>query len=57
MHNLISFNQLTASRHNKPTPEKFVDQYELMDSYFECLTECDESAQSCKRICKTLFAT
>jgi len=57
MHNLISYNQLAAWKQIEPTLEEFIDQHELMNSYFECLTECDEDTQSCKRICRQILAT
>ena len=55
MHNLISYNQL-AYWHpiSKQTTE---EDNELMEDYFECLTECDEDTQSCKRICRAILTT
>jgi hypothetical protein len=56
MHNLISFNQLAAWNHLEETIEKSIDEHELMNSYFECLTECDEDTQSCKRLCRSMLS-
>jgi hypothetical protein len=54
MHNLISFNQL-AYWH---TVEKNImdNSDDLIADYFECLTECDEDAQSCKRVCRSILS-
>ena len=56
MHNLISFNQLAAWSNLEETIDKFIDDHELMNSYFECLTECDENTQSCKRLCRSMLS-
>ena len=47
MHNLISFNQLTAQ-------DKETDN-DLIAEYYECLIECSEQQNICKRICKEVF--
>ncbi len=47
MHNLISHNQLAGSK---------VDPHnDLINEYYECLIECDEDQQTCKRICKEVL--
>jgi len=56
MHNLISFNQLAGWKKIENTLDEFIDQHEIMNSYFECLAECDEDQQSCKRICRKLLS-
>ena len=44
MHNLISYNQLAGSN---------IDPHDdLITEYYECLIECEEDQQTCKRICK-----
>ena len=55
MHNLISHNQLAAWGGLEKTVDYFIDQNELINSYFECLTECDEDTQSCRRTCRNLL--
>jgi hypothetical protein len=57
MHNLISYNQLAGWKRIEKTLGEFIDQHEIMNSYFECLTECDEDTQSCRRICRKLLST
>jgi hypothetical protein len=57
MHNLISYNQLAGWKRVENTLDEFIDQHEIMNSYFECLTECDEDTQSCRRICRKLLTT
>ena len=52
MHNLVSFNQLAGSRHPEAT---FDPHNDLIDEYYECLIECDESQSVCKRICKEVL--
>ena len=55
MHNLISYNQLAAWKNLENKVDDFIDQHELMNSYFECLTECDDDQQNCKRICRNML--
>ena len=57
MHNLISFNQLAAWKKLEPTVNEFIDQHELMNDYFNCMIECDDDQQSCKRICRAMLST
>ena len=51
MHNILSHNQL-AEWNLEDTPDAEAD---LMNDYFDCLIECDDTQQSCKRICKKLL--
>lgn len=54
MHNIISHNQLAYwTKIKDPTKQETTDK---IDDYFECLTECDDSTQSCKRICRLILA-
>ena len=55
MHNLISYNQLAAWNNLEKRLDEFIDENEVINAYFECLTECDENSQSCKRICRSLL--
>ena len=52
MHNLISFNELAFSYHKE---DKLEEMNDSINDYFECITECDDTTQSCKRICKELL--
>jgi hypothetical protein len=56
MHNLISFNQLAAWKQLKPTVNEFIDQHELMNDYFNCMIECNDNQQECKRICRSILS-
>jgi hypothetical protein len=48
MHNLISYNQLSSS--------KYESRNDLVEEYYECLIECDDNQNTCKRICREVFA-
>jgi len=52
MHNILSRNQL-AEWNLEDTSD--THEADLMNDYFDCLIECDETQQSCKRICKKLL--
>jgi len=56
MHNLISYNQLAGWTKLEKTIDEFTDQHELMNDYFNCLIECDDNQQSCKRICREMLS-
>jgi hypothetical protein len=56
MHNLISYNQLSGWVKLQKTIDEFTEQNELMNDYFNCLIECDENQQSCKRICREMLS-
>ncbi len=55
MHNLISYNQLAAWKNFETTVDEFIDQHELMNDYFNCIVECDDDQQNCKRICRDML--
>ena len=56
MHNLISYNQLAGWIKLEKTIDEFTEQNELMNDYFNCLIECDENQQNCKRICREMLS-
>ena len=56
MHNLISYNQLASWNHLEKTIDQFTEEGELMNDYFNCLIECDDKQQECKRICKLILS-
>jgi hypothetical protein len=56
MHNLISYNQLAGWIKLEKTIDEFTEQNELMNDYFNCLIECDENQQYCKRICREILS-
>jgi hypothetical protein len=55
MHNLISYNQLAGWEHFEETVERSNEQNDLVNDYFNCLIECDDEKQTCKRICRELL--
>jgi hypothetical protein len=52
MRNIVSFNELAFSYQNE---DKLEEMNDSINNYFECITECDDTTQSCKRICKELL--
>ena len=46
-HNLVSYNQLAGS-YEDPHDNK-------LNEYYECLIECNDNQQTCKRICKDVL--
>ena len=55
MHNLISFNQLAYSKQNLNQLQSDDDDSRIND-YFQCLTDCDDDTQTCKRVCRLVLA-
>jgi len=55
MHNLISRNQLAEWNHLSTTFSQSQIEADLVNDYFDCLIECDEDQQTCKRICRSLL--
>lgn len=55
MHNLISYNQLAEWNHFEETVDRCNDELDLVNDYFNCLIECDDEKQVCKRICRSLL--
>ncbi len=49
---MISFNQLAEWTEFDSSQDE-----NLVNDYFDCLIECDDSQQSCKRVCKDLLIT
>ena len=56
MHNLISYNQLASWNNLENTLDGFIEQEELINDYYQCLIECDDHQQECKRICKSILS-
>ena len=52
MHNLVSYNQLAGWNH---VEEAEPDHESAVNDYFQCLIECDDTANVCKRICKEML--
>ena len=53
MHNLISYNQLAGW---KQFDDNKNAQTELVNDYFNCLIECDDNQQVCKRIFRDILS-
>ncbi len=51
MHNAISKNQLADWNHM----DHATMQDQLLDDYYECLVECVDEQNSCKRVCKEIL--
>ena len=57
MHNLISYNQLASWNHLEKTINEYIEQDELINDYYQCIIECDDNQQACKRICRSILLT
>ena len=55
MHNLLPYNQLAEWKHFEETVDRCNDELDLINDYFNCLIECDEDQQTCKRICRNML--
>ena len=56
MHNLVSYNQLAEWKHFEKTVDQCTDELDLINDYFNCLIECDDDQQTCKRICRNMLS-
>ena len=60
MHNLISYNQLAGWKQSVESLstdiDKLNDQSDLLNDYYNCLVECDDNQQTCKRICRSILS-
>ena len=54
MHDLVSYNQLAGWKPNI-TEKEAIDTESAINDYFQCLTECDDNASVCRRICSDVF--
>jgi hypothetical protein len=54
MHNLVSYNQLAGWKGRVAEIEERTHESAIND-YFQCLTECDDNAAMCRRICKEVL--
>ena len=53
MHNPRSLNELAFSYQKEDKLQEISN--DSINDYFQCITECDDTTQSCKRICKELL--
>jgi len=56
MHNAISYNQLASWKHLDKTLDDYIEQNELINDYYQCLIECSDDQQACKRICRRILS-
>jgi hypothetical protein len=56
MHNVISYNQLASWKHLDKTLDDYIEQNEQINDYYQCLIECRDNQQECKRICRSILA-
>jgi hypothetical protein len=57
MHNLISYNQLASWKQLETTINEFTEQNEMINDYYQCLIECDDNQQECKRVCREVLSS
>jgi hypothetical protein len=57
MSNLIPYNQLVSWNHLEKTLDDFIEQSEIINDYYQCLIECDDKQQECKRVCKAILSS
>ena len=53
MHNLISFNELAFWHEFEDETKE--DMNRAIADYFECLTECNDDTQTCRRVCRSIL--
>ena len=53
MHNLISYNQLAYWYSNESYDKE--NENDLISEYFDCLTDCDEDTQTCRKVCRRIL--
>ena len=60
MHNLISHNQLAGWKQSverlKVTLDRSMEEFDLINDYYNCLIECDDDQAVCKRICRRILS-
>ena len=59
MHNLISYNQLAGWKQSvlrlEKTLDRTLEEADVINDYYDCLIECDESQATCKKICREIL--
>ena len=55
MHNILSRNQLDEWRHFEETVDDLESELNRINDYYECLIECDDDQDTCKRICREVL--
>jgi len=59
MHNLVSHNQLAGWKDSfqqlNTTSDRTMDEADVINDYYDCLIECDDTQSMCKRICREVL--
>jgi len=55
MKNLVSHNQLDEWRHYEKTIDELESNMYSVDEYYECVVECNDQDDSCKRYCREML--
>ena len=55
MKNLVSHNQLDEWRHSEKTFDQLESNMYSVDEYYECVVECNDHDDSCKRYCRDML--
>ncbi len=59
MHNILSHNQLADWKQSVErlthTLDRTMEESDALNDYYDCLIECDENQQTCKKICKSIL--
>lgn len=59
MQNLMSHNQLAGWKQSvlklEKTLDMVMDESDILNDYYDCLIECDDSQSTCKRICRRIL--
>jgi len=59
MHNLISYNQLAGWKQSvtrlTKTLDNSIEGSDTLNDYYNCLINCEENQNTCKRICRSVL--
>ena len=59
MHNILSYNQLAGWKQSvlrlEKTLDRTLEEADVINDYYNCLIECDESQATCKKICREIL--
>jgi len=59
MHNILSYNQLAGWKQSvlrlEKTLDRTLEEADVINDYYDCLIECDESQATCKKICREIL--
>ena len=58
MHNLLSHNQHWMERiipSSKQILDRSMEESDVINDYYDCLIECDDSQATCKKVCREVL--